>query len=239
MRVWSILAGILVSMASSMGQAQSTDAPQRANSPTTVPSTEKNAVQWARRVVGVSSEKKGEPTGEQYKASQALGRPSKVPEMGESACAWAPFYADGTADEWIQVGFETPMQARQIVVAENINPGAVVKVIVIDEKGKEHVVYQATTVQARQDPLLRIFPKDSAYLCTQVKVVLNGAALKGMNQIDAIGISDDIQPITVAINVSKNTPKDIQKENLGKTVNSSGQEVAPVISPDEIGRAHV
>ncbi|QMW05936.1 OmpA family protein [Spirosoma foliorum] len=231
MRVWSILA-VIFSVASSIGLAQTTDAQQRAASPTNLLSTEKDAIQWASRVVGVSSEKKGEPTGEQYKASQALGRPSKVPEMGESPCAWAPFYADGTADEWIQVGFENPIQARQIIVAENVNPGSVVKVIVIDEKGKEHTVYQATSVQARQDPLLRIFPKDSAFLCTQLKVVINGAALKGMNQIDAIGISEDTKPLTVGINVSKNTPKDIQKENLGKTVNSPGQEVAPVISPD-------
>ncbi|GAB4045271.1 OmpA family protein [Spirosoma litoris] len=231
MRVWSILA-VIFSVASSIGFAQTTDAQQRAASPTNLPSPEKDAIQWASRVVGVSSEKKGEPTGEQYKASQVLGRPSKVPEMGESPCAWAPFYADGTADEWIQVGFENPIQARQIIVAENVNPGSVVKVIVIDEKGKEHAVYQATSVQARQDPLLRIFPKDSAFLCTQIKVVINGAALKGMNQIDAIGISEDTKPITVGINVSKNTPKDIQKENLGKTVNSPGQEVAPVISPD-------
>ncbi|QDK79643.1 OmpA family protein [Spirosoma sp. KCTC 42546] len=232
MRVWSILAGILVVMASSVSKAQSPDAPQRTASRNDAPTTERNPIQWASRVVGVSSEKKGEPTGEQYKASQALGRPSKIPEMGESPCAWAPFYADGTADEWIQVGFERPIQARQIIIAENVNPGAVVNVLVIDEKGKEHSVYQAASVQPRQDPLLRIFPKDSAYLCAQIKVVLNGAALKGMNQIDAIGISEDTKPITVGINVSKNTPKDIQKENLGKTVNSPGQEVAPVISPD-------
>ena len=190
------------------------------------------SVQWASRVVGVSSEKKGEPTGEQYRASQALGCPSKIPEMGESPCAWSPFYADGTADEWIQVGFDKPMHARQIVVAENVNPGAVVRVIAVDEKGVEHPVYQADGIRARPDPLLRIFPQDSAFLCKQIKVVLNGAALKGPNQIDAIGISEDTKPVTVGINVSKNIPKDIQKENLGKAINSPGQEVAPVISPD-------
>ncbi|GAB3558433.1 hypothetical protein GCM10027577_49420 [Spirosoma fluminis] len=189
-------------------------------------------VQWASQVIGVSSEKKGEVTGEQYKASQALGRPSKVPQLGETPCAWAPFYPDGTADEWIQVGFGKPVRARQIVVAENVNPGAVIKVVVIDEKGTEHPVYQATGTQSRPDPLLHIFPKDSGYVCQQVKVFINGAALKGMNQIDAIGISEDTKPVSVAINVSKNIPKDIQKENLGKTVNSVGQEVAPVISPD-------
>ena len=191
-----------------------------------------STVQWASRVVGVSSEKKGEPYGEQFKASQALGRPSKVGELVESPCAWAPFYADGTADEWIQVGFAKPMHARQIVVAENVNPGAVVKVIIFDEKGAEHLVYQATNIQPRTDPLFRIFPKDSAYLCQQVKVVINGAALKGLNQIDAIGISEETKPVSVSISVSKDTPKEIQKENLGKTVNSPGQEVAPVISPD-------
>lgn len=193
--------------------------------------------QWASRVIGVSSEKNrtvesGIPSGEQYKASQALGRPSKVPELGQSPCAWAPFYPDGTADEWIQVGFDKPIRARQIVVAENVNPGAVVRVLVIDEKGIEHPVYRVTSPQPRTDPLLRIFVADSAFVCHQVKVFINGAALKGINQIDAIGISDQTKPVTIGINVSATTPKEIQKENLGKTVNSPGQEVAPVISPD-------
>ncbi|MDB5240830.1 MAG: flagellar motor protein MotB [Spirosoma sp.] len=190
------------------------------------------SVQWASRVVGVSSEKKGESTGEQYRATQALGRPSKVPEIGQSPCAWAPATPDGATDEWIQVAFDTPLHARQIVVAENVNPGAVVQVIVIDEKGAQHIVYQNPGTQARPDPLLHVFPKDFSFLCRQMKVVLNGAALKGINQIDAIGISEDPKPITAGINVSAATPKDIQKENLGKTVNSPGQEVAPVISPD-------
>lgn len=194
-------------------------------------------VQWASRVVGVSSEKKqpaeaGGPTGEQYRASQALGTPSKGPEMGQSPCAWAPASADGTADEWIQVGFASPLRVRQIVVAENVNPGAVVRVLVIDEKKEEHVVYQRTGSQPRTDPLLRVFPGDTSFVCHQVKVVLNGAGLKGIHQIDAIGISAQTQPVTVGINVSVGTPKDIQKENLGKTINSPGQEVAPVISPD-------
>ena len=51
-------------------------------------------VQWAGRVIGVSSEGKGEAYGQQYRASQALGRPSKLPQMGETVCAWAPLYPD-------------------------------------------------------------------------------------------------------------------------------------------------
>ena len=212
MRVWIVLSVLLLMPASLLGQAQS--------------------IQWASRVIGVSSEKSGGTSGEQYKASQAVGSPSKVPALGESPCAWAPQQADGMADEWIQVGFSKPIHARQIVVAENVNPGAVIRIIGYDEKGAEHQVYQAPGIQERADPLLHIFPKEAEFLCHQLKVIINGFALKGINQIDAIGISEDTKPVSVGINVSKETPKDIQKENLGKGVNSPGQEVAPVISPD-------
>lgn len=222
MQFWRIFSIVFIPIAASPIWAQTT----------ALPPTQRPEVQWASRLIDVSSEKKGQPTGEQYQASQALGSPSKVPEMGESPCAWSPFYPDGTADEWIKVGFAKPVIARQIVIAENVNPGAVVQVIVVDDAGREHPVYQAASVQPRADPVLRIFPQNPDYRCAQLKVVINGAALKGPNQIDAIGISEDSKPVTLAINVSKDIPKDIQKENLGTTVNSPGQEVAPVISPD-------
>lgn len=212
MRVWIVSSILLIVGISLPGQAQS--------------------IQWARRVVGVSSEKTGGTSGEQYKASQALGSPSKVLSLGESPCAWAPQEADGSADEWIQVGFAKPIQAQQIVVAENVNPGAVIRIIAYDEKNTEHLVFQAPGIQERTDPLLRVFPKETNFLCHQLKVILNGAALKGINQIDAIGISPDTKPVSVGINLSRDTPKEIQKENLGKTINSPGQEVTPVISPD-------
>jgi outer membrane protein OmpA-like peptidoglycan-associated protein len=189
-------------------------------------------VQWASRVVGFSSEKKGETSGEQYKASQALGKPNKLPQLGESPSAWAPKGADGTADEWIQVAFEKPSTIRQIVIGENVNPGAVVQVLIIDSQKKEHQVYKNNNPAPRQDPLLRIMLKDSAVVGDQIKVVLNGSTVPGINQIDAIGISEDTKPIAVGINVSKDIPKEIVKENLGKTINSPGQEVAPVIAPD-------
>ncbi|MBD2756635.1 OmpA family protein [Spirosoma validum] len=212
MRVWSVLSILLIVGVSLRGRSQS--------------------IQWASRVVGVSSEKTGGTSGEQYKASQALGYPSKVLALDESPCAWAPREADGSADEWIQVGFAKPIQAQQIVVSENVNPGSVIRILAYDEKNTEHLVYQAPGIQERTDPLLRVFPKETSFLCHQLKVIINGAALKGINQIDAIGISTDTKPVSVGIKLSKETPKDIQKENLGKTVNSPGQEVTPVISPD-------
>lgn len=188
-------------------------------------------VQWASRVIGVSSEGKGEVYGQQYKASQALGRPSKLPQTGESVCAWAPLYPDSPNEEWIHVGFDKPMNARQIIIAENVNPGAVIRVIAYDAKGTEHPVYQANAA-ARAEPALYVMLKDTSLSIAQVKVYLNTGALKGPNQIDAIGLSNAAAPLPIEVNVSKGTPKDLQKENLGKTINTTGQEVAPVIAPD-------
>ncbi|GAB3746198.1 OmpA family protein [Spirosoma pomorum] len=192
---------------------------------------ERVSVQWANRVVGVSSERKGETNGEQYRASQALGTPSKGPQLGETPCAWAPASADGATDEWIRVAFAKPQHVRQVVVVENVNPGAVTQVVLIDEKGTEHAIYQNRGT-ARTGTALRIFPTDYSFTCQELKVVLNGAAIPGPNQIDAIGISEEATPVPIGINVSPDTPKDIQKENLGTAINSPGQEVAPVISPD-------
>lgn len=191
-----------------------------------------DAVQWASRVIGVSSEGKGETFGKQYKAVQALGKPSKLPLTGDSPCAWSPLYPDNLSDDWIRVGFDKAVPVRQIVVGENVNPGAVVRVSLFDEAGKETVVYTNDIGQVRTEPVLSIFPKEQDLVCKEVKVVINGSRTKGPNQIDAIGISSSRTPVLVGVNVAPNTPKELLKENLGKTVNSPGLEVAPVISPD-------
>jgi outer membrane protein OmpA-like peptidoglycan-associated protein len=189
------------------------------------------SVQWASEVVSVSSEMRGEPNTRQFRASQALGRPSRLPGVGETPCAWSPASADAGPNEFIRVRFARSQRVRQVVVAENVNPGAVAQVSVFDERGTEHIVFKNGLFQPRPEPLLAILV-DSAITGREVKVTLNTAKIKGINQIDAIGISDAATPIPVGINVVREALKDGEKENLGKTVNSVGEEIAPVISPD-------
>lgn len=189
-------------------------------------------VQWANSVTGVSSEKRGEMYGEQFKASQALGYPSKLPQLGESPTAWAPQLAENPAEDWIQVGFSAPTPARQVIVAENVNPGAVVRIVVTDETGTDHTVYTNPKPQPSTEPLLLVPLPGNGLTVAKVKVSINSGAIRGINQIDAIGLSATASPPAIGIRLAKDTPKDIVKENLGKGVNSAGQEVAPVISPD-------
>lgn len=189
-------------------------------------------IHWASEVVGFSSEGKGEPYSRQYQATQVLGRPSKLPNVGETPCAWSPANAESLSEEWVRVRFVKPVPIRQVVVAENINPGSVIQVSVFDRNGREHSIYQNQNPAPRTNPLLHIILPDSSLVGQEVKVVINPGKIKGPNQIDAIGITSSPTPVITSILLAKDTPKDLIKENLGKTINSPGEEVAPVITPD-------
>ncbi|WP_234734124.1 OmpA family protein [Tellurirhabdus bombi] len=187
-------------------------------------------VLWANQVVGFSSEGRGETYSQQYHANQILGKPSSLPESVENPCAWSPLYADGPSDEWITVRFDKAIPIQQIAIFESGNPGAIINVLVIDQQGKETSVYKPQA-NAGSNPLL-IFPTTNNLTANTVKVVMRPALVKGLNQIDAIGISSTKEPISIGINVSKEVPKEIVKESLGAQINTKAQEVAPVISPD-------
>jgi len=194
-------------------------------------------VQWASTVVGFSSEGKGEPYTQQYKASQILGKPNRLPGTGDNPCAWSPLYPDGANDEWITVRFAQAIPVRQIAIFQSANPGAVTNVLVVDASGKETSVFNGLAAQnpageSGNSALLHILPANSALVANTLKIVVSPNRVRGSNQIDAVGISADAQPITVKINVAPDAPKDIEKETIGKQINSKGQEVAPVISPD-------
>jgi outer membrane protein OmpA-like peptidoglycan-associated protein len=184
-------------------------------------------VQWAAFVVDKSSEYHNK----EYGAAQALGKPNRMPRGGESTVAWSPYWTD-EGQEWIRVGYSTPMKVSQVVIAESFNPGSVTKVILYDKGGQEHLVYDepARPIPAVARMLHATFPTTS-YEVIGVKVVLNTAAVPGFNHIDAIGICPQQVPIDVNINLAKidfvTDPK-----NVGTTVNSAYDEVHPLISPD-------
>ena len=94
-------------------------------------------VQWASKLLRYSSQygKK------QYSAAQVLGKPNVLPNYGESPVAWAPESED-RGREFVWVEFEEAIPVKQIVIGESLNPGSVSKVILYDESGKRHTVYE-------------------------------------------------------------------------------------------------
>ncbi|QRR01667.1 OmpA family protein [Dyadobacter sandarakinus] len=189
-------------------------------------------VVWAGKILGYSSELRPAQYGHAYRAKQILGKPNKLPDFGDSPCAWSPAEADSRNEEWIKVGFEKTIALKQIAVAENFNPGSITRIYAYDAAGKEYLVYNTPAGQQQvKGRMLHVFPKQESITANAVKIVMQPDRVSGFNQIDAIGISASDIPVQATINLA-DTQLKYQKENIGKEVNSKGQEVAPIISPD-------
>lgn len=189
-------------------------------------------LQWATKALEFSSEYTGS-NGQQYRATQLLGRPNKLPQAESGASAWRPAQPDAGI-EWIKVGFETPMEIRQVAIAENFGAGCVTDVVAYDTQNKEYTLYKSKPEATKRGAgMHRIWlPQLTSFKVSAIKVVLNTKLVAGWNEIDAIGISSSDKPVEAVINLVKNVPKELKKENLGPNVNSKANEVAPVISPD-------
>jgi outer membrane protein OmpA-like peptidoglycan-associated protein len=183
---------------------------------------------WADKVLGVSSEHSG--VGQQHKASQLVGKPSKLPQAESGGTAWRPAQ-ENNGEEWLKVGFSSPMAIRQVAVAQNFGGGCITKIFAYDPKGTEYLIFERKTPD--KTPLFRLtLNKPTAYTVATIKVVLNTKLVKGWNEIDAVGLSESPQPIQAQINTVAGVPKELKAENLGANVNSKANEAAPVISPD-------
>ncbi len=189
-------------------------------------------LQWATKVLEFSSEFTGS-NGQQYRALQILGKPNKLPQAESGASAWRSATPDA-GEEWMKVGFETPMEIRQVVIAENFGAGCVTNVLAYDTQNKEYTLYKSKPEATKRGAgMHRIWlPQLTPFKVSAIKVVLNTKLVAGWNEIDAIGISSSDKPVEAVINLAKDVPKELKKENLVPNVNSKANEVAPVISPD-------
>ncbi|KOY84853.1 hypothetical protein AD998_00650 [bacterium 336/3] len=187
-------------------------------------------IQWASKVIGVSSEKKGD--GLQYKAEQVLGKPNVLPLFKSSPSAWSPAQAENDIrEEYIHVGFEKSIAIKQIVIAESFNAGSISQVFAYDEAGTANLIYKNPSMGfVAKGRLLNIAIPQTPYKVVSVKVTLNTAKVVGENQIDAIGISESDNTPEISPTIVKNATK-FNPEPLSSEVNSPYLEANPVLSP--------
>ncbi len=200
-----------------------------------VPSFSQTEVQWASKLLGVSSEfvNFDRPQSKQYKAVQVLGKPNKLPANGQSPCAWSPASMSNSEGEWVKVGFDKPMEIEQVGVAENYNPGAITHIYVYDMADNRKLLYKNINVGpiTSKGRVFSIYARTD-YKVKAVEVWLNTSKVPGFNQIDAIAISNSTDPIQAEINVAKNLDLKSKPVNLGPSINSRYQEIAPMVTPD-------
>lgn len=189
---------------------------------------------WASKVVAFSSEYSDAKTTKENRAIQVLGKPSKLPQVGISACAWQPLTQNNTQEEFLIVSFDTLMPIQQVAIAENYGQGSIVRVEAFDEFDNLKTLWINRSAPSNEigKMLNLVLSKPTPYKVRSIKIVLNTTRTKGWTQIDAIGISQATTPIKAVVNVAKNLPAAVLKENLGSNINSAYREIAPVISPD-------
>jgi outer membrane protein OmpA-like peptidoglycan-associated protein len=184
-------------------------------------------VQWASKVIEFSSEL----TPIQYSAQQALGKPNVLPAGGQNPNAWTP--EKPKREEFIKVGFATPMQVRQIAIAESYNPSGLFKVFAYDESGTEHLIHSLNPGPIPQKGrMLNVMVEKTTYKVTAIKLQFDGEALTDYFSIDAIAIADVSIPIIANIAIPELLSKGLVIESLDKNVNSDYSELNPLLSPD-------
>ncbi|MFT5618960.1 MAG: outer membrane protein OmpA-like peptidoglycan-associated protein, partial [Arenicella sp.] len=190
-------------------------------------------VQWASAVVSVSSEREAVKTkGNFYQAVQALGRPNRLPQFGESILAWSPAKKKRRRDEFIKVSFAKPMRARQVIVGENFGAGSITQIYVYGEGGQKKRVYHDKfnhPVEGGGRVIRALFAL-TPFEVVAVKVILSTIDVKGYNQIDCIGITESPTPYKIKVNVSEEIIVD--SVYAISIINSQFNEVMPIVSPD-------
>ena len=194
-------------------------------------------VQWAARLVAVSSQKSEGK--DPFSPSQVLSTPNALPLGQISNDAWIP-RKEGP-NEFIEVRFARSIAAQQVTVVENFNPGSITKIELVDTKGVHHEVYSNPNPGPIPEAFRTLEVKFPAaeYRTLGVVIRMNTAKVEGVNQIDAIGIADVASTMVKQAfdapkgpDVVKSTQFDSSLVNLGPNVNTRYVDTHPVISPN-------
>jgi hypothetical protein len=121
-----------------------------------------------------------------FSAWQATGA-ANVTARRDDPNAWTPAEADAGI-EWLEVTFAKPVHATEIRVRQNFNPGAIIKLELIDDKGGRQTVFQGVDERKYDEWtwwFTQTFPKTPG-LVTGAKITLATNAVTGWNQIDAV-----------------------------------------------------
>lgn len=184
---------------------------------------------WASKVLNFSSQYNTK----EYSAQQILGPPNGIPYYERSFVAWTPASQSNQAS--ITVEFPQATQVQQIAIGENLMSGAIEKIFLYDEKGKEYVVYSNPNTQSSRpqaNSFFHHFIPLTTYKVNRLKLQLKYTQFKELPQIDCIAISPDAKKIEPQINTIQNSTAIPLPENLGNGVNSQYHDMLPIISPD-------
>ena len=130
------------------------------------------------------------PAPRNWGPEQATGAPN-TPVAGDKTTAWASATADGQK-EWLELTYAQAVQPLAVLVYETYNPGALTAVSVLDADGRETCVWSGTDPTGRErDKGVSVIPFQTTGKVIRVRLYIDSPAVKGWNEIDAVGLLDD------------------------------------------------
>jgi hypothetical protein len=142
--------------------------------------------QWA--IEAEASSTYGDHTGKDtWSAEQMLGKPD-VENYGDDGRAWTTKDPDKGL-EWVKLTYPKSVYATEVRVRQTYNPGAIIKVELIDDKGKNHTVWEGVDkTQYAKDKMQYFISKfdKTDYKTKIVKITLATNSVPGWNEIDAV-----------------------------------------------------
>ena len=148
--------------------------------------------QYATSVIGFSSQWS---TGS-WSAAQTLGAPD-TNGYGDIPTSWAPLAKNGT-QEFISVGFDTPIYANGVTIRETWGNGFVTQVDVIDNKDGYHTVWTGIDTSLPGTSVDFLVNWDTTnYLVTGLKIYADtNHDLYAWEEIDSIQLhGDTVAPV--------------------------------------------
>lgn len=202
-------------------------------------------IQWASKVMAVSSEDEDKSDSTFFKAKWVLGEPQDFSKTVLQSQMWKPKISVNKGEEWIKVGFEKPLIAKKVIIHKIVKDPVYIEIKLLDSVGKEVFLRRIYAVSEKQ--LVILSKENTSPIHTVLITILPENSGKTIN-IDAIGLSTEIytyNPPFVSFDnssIDKNffklafaegIPEKIELEKLNKNINSKIREVAPIISSDE------
>jgi len=118
---------------------------------------------------------------------QMTGKPN-VEHYADDGRAWTSSEAD-KGIEWVKLTYDNAVYATEIRIRQNYNPGAIIKIELIDTDGKSHTVWEGPDkTKYELDKIQWLIAKfdRTTYKTSTIKITLACNAVPGWNEIDAV-----------------------------------------------------
>ncbi len=139
--------------------------------------------QWAS-----SAQASSEFGSSSWSAMQAAGAPDTT-ECGDQTTAWASLTSNTV--EWLEVYYDVPVYATEVIIHQTYNPSQVVKVELIDTKGQRKTIFTESPAVLDFCPdEMTLSLRKTDFLVSGVRITVDQSVLGvGWNEIDAVELA--------------------------------------------------